>query len=103
MICRLLRVSFILRYEFLAQIRAELGESAVDANDVFRCLERGITLVNEAISCLLHLRLITHVVESGFNDGGPVFLALCMLPLIGYFSLGELWTKGTIAHILRLI
>ena len=56
--------------------------------------------MNEVISLLLHLRLIVHVIGNGLKDGGPIFLAVCMLPaLVGQFTSGDLWTKGALADI----
>lgn len=53
--------------------------------------------MRDAISLLLQLRFIGHVIGSSLNEGGPVFLALCMFPpLIRHFMSSDLWTKGTI-------
>lgn len=84
----------------MAHIHAEQGASSIDTDDVYNCFERGIILVNEVLSFLLHLRLIIHVIGSGFNDGGPVFLALCILPpIVKQFTSVDLWTKGAIADV----
>ena len=50
------------------------------------------------MSFLLHLQLVIHVIGTGLHDGGPVFLALCMLPpLVGEFTPSGIWTKGVVA------
>lgn len=57
-------------------------------------------VVNNVISFLLHLRFIVHVIGGGFNDGGPVFLALCVFPhLMRQFMPSDLWSKGAIADV----
>ena len=56
--------------------------------------------MKDALSFLLHLRLFTHVIGAGLNDGGPVFLALCLLPpFMRHFMSNGLWTKGAILWI----
>lgn len=56
--------------------------------------------MKDVISFLLHLRFIAHVIGSGLDDGGPVFLALCMLPpLTRQFMSSDLWTKGAIVDV----
>ncbi|KAF8546950.1 P-loop containing nucleoside triphosphate hydrolase protein, partial [Imleria badia] len=41
------------------------------------------------------IRLFVHVIGSGLNNGGPVFIALCILPpFIRHFMSNDLWTKA---------
>ena len=83
-----------------AHVCLDCAASNIDTEDVYRCLERGITIMKDAISFLLHLRLFVHVIGTGINDGGPVFLALCMLPpLMRHFMSSDLWTKGAILDV----
>lgn len=51
----------------MAQIRIE-EYGFIGTSDVYRCLKRGITLVGEAITLLLHFRFIVRVTGSGFRD-----------------------------------
>ncbi|KAF8452298.1 P-loop containing nucleoside triphosphate hydrolase protein, partial [Boletus edulis BED1] len=69
--------------------------SNFDTDDVYRCLERGITTMKDTISFLLHIRLFMHVIGTSLNDGGPVYLAICMLqPVMRHFLSNGLWTKA---------
>ncbi|KAH0835777.1 P-loop containing nucleoside triphosphate hydrolase protein [Lanmaoa asiatica] len=77
---------------------SDYAASRIDTENVYRCLQRGIMLLNNALSFLLHLHFVAHVIGSGLNDGGPVFLALCMLPpFLRHFMSSDLWTKVYVA------
>ncbi|KAG2750621.1 P-loop containing nucleoside triphosphate hydrolase protein [Suillus brevipes Sb2] len=54
---------------------------------VFRCLVQLLDLGKEIISFLLQLRLLLHLLGSGFASAGPVSIMLCFVPLI----LENLW------------
>ncbi|KAG6373710.1 P-loop containing nucleoside triphosphate hydrolase protein [Boletus reticuloceps] len=69
--------------------------SNFDIDDVYECLNRGITTMKDTISFLLHIRLFIHVIGTSLSDGGPVYLAICMLqPFMRHFMSKGLWTKA---------
>lgn len=73
---------------------------AFDIEDVSLCLERGITIMKDTISFLLHIRFFAHILGTGLHDGGPVFLAICLLPpFVRHFMSSDFWTKGTMHHL----
>ncbi|KIK35062.1 hypothetical protein CY34DRAFT_96782 [Suillus luteus UH-Slu-Lm8-n1] len=53
-----------------------------DPERVFRCLVQLLDLGKEIISFLLQLRLLLHLLGSGFSSAGPVSIILCFVPLI---------------------
>ncbi|KIJ59189.1 hypothetical protein HYDPIDRAFT_190613 [Hydnomerulius pinastri MD-312] len=69
--------------------------SQVDADSVYTCLDRTLEMIKSAISFLLQLRLIVHIVGTGLGAGGPIFITICMLPLLAKSVLGEeLWGRA---------
>ena len=83
----------------MAHIRLDNTAPNVDVEDVFRCLERGITMMKHALSFILHVRFFAHTLGTGLNDGGPVFLAICVLPpAMRHLMSSDLWTKGVIRY-----
>ncbi|KIJ16673.1 hypothetical protein PAXINDRAFT_10381 [Paxillus involutus ATCC 200175] len=73
--------------------------SHADSESVYDCLEQAVELAKSVVSFLLHLRLITHIVGSGLHDGGPIFLAVCILPLTARSLLKDsLWSKAYVAQ-----
>jgi hypothetical protein len=66
-----------------------------DPERVFRCLVQLLDLGKEIISFLLQLRLLLHLLGSGFASAGPVSIMLCFVPLI-LENLWDhnLWSKG---------
>ncbi|KAF9242086.1 P-loop containing nucleoside triphosphate hydrolase protein [Melanogaster broomeanus] len=70
-----------------------------DPDAVYSCLERGIELAKSMISFLIHIHLIADVVGTSLNDGGPVFLALCLLPIVARSLMrNDLWSKAYIVQ-----
>ncbi|KAG9312731.1 P-loop containing nucleoside triphosphate hydrolase protein [Chiua virens] len=78
--------------------QASLGSAngaSLDVDSVYQALEGGIGIITEAGSFILQLRLIANVIGTGYRGGGPVFLALCILPpFLKQFTSDALWSKA---------
>lgn len=104
MICQPLRASgcFIIQCRSLAHVHLDNATSNYDSEDVYQLLEQVIAIMKNVVSLLLHIRLFAHVIGTSLNDGGPVFLALCMLPpFMRHFVSSDLWTKGMVLDLMK--
>ncbi|KAI5990574.1 P-loop containing nucleoside triphosphate hydrolase protein [Pisolithus orientalis] len=70
-------------------------ESSRDPVAVFDCLELSLRLAQSILSTLLQLRLIVHVVNTGFQHAGVTFVLLSLAPVFADSMLinRQLWGK----------
>ncbi|KAH7920696.1 P-loop containing nucleoside triphosphate hydrolase protein [Leucogyrophana mollusca] len=77
---------------------AETSESP-DPSSVFVCVQEACELARSTLSLALQLRLTYQVLSSGAKNAGPVFVALCLLPVLApAFMQSNLWSKSYIVQ-----
>ncbi|KAH7912376.1 P-loop containing nucleoside triphosphate hydrolase protein [Hygrophoropsis aurantiaca] len=75
------------------------AEMEPDPDSVFNSLQKTVALAQEVVSFVLKLRVVQQVLRSGLANGGPIFVALSMLPLVLYNAMSsELGSKAYFAH-----
>ncbi|KAH7920697.1 P-loop containing nucleoside triphosphate hydrolase protein [Leucogyrophana mollusca] len=71
--------------------------SSPNPSAVFDCVQHAFELAKSSLSFGLQLKLIHQVLSSGVKNAGPVFVALCLVPLLVPKMLqSRLWSKSYI-------